>query len=213
MRKRIAALVLVALGSAALASAAQAVETGIILGLNLSRLSGRVLDLNWGTKGGFTAGAVVTFSLTDFFALQPGLFFAQKGGLHEEPYEGGKLRLAMRLSYFDLPILARLSLPLGAEAKFRPYLLGGVSYSLKLSAKFRTDFIDEYELENTLDESPVEGLKNGGLNAVFGAGFDSRISNGRFLFEGRFSRSLSTISTEGLNLRLAVFSILVGFSF
>ncbi|MBM3293841.1 MAG: PorT family protein [Candidatus Aminicenantes bacterium] len=213
MKTKIAALGMIVLGFAADGPAAPAVEPGIVLGLNMSRLSGPGLGVDWETKGGFTAGAVLTFSLTDFFALQPGLFYAQKGGLSEEPLANGKVRLALRLSHLDLPLIARLSAPTGPEAKFRPYLLGGASYSLKLSATLRTDLVDEYDMETTIDESPAEGLKSGGFNAVLGGGFEVTISNYRFLAEVRYSRGLSTLMADGSDLRQSVTSILFGFVF
>jgi len=213
MKKKIVALAVILLGVAALAWSAPTVEPGILFGMNLSKLSGQVFGMDWKAKSGFTVGAVLTFSLADLFAIQPGIFYGQKGGIHEEPYEEGKLRAAMRLSYFDFPVVARLSLPLGAEAKFRPYILGGIGASLKMGAKLRTEYIDEYELENLIDESTVKGLKAFGTFLVFGAGFNYMISDYRLVFEVRSSRSLSTISSEGLDLKLGVLAILIGVSF
>lgn len=213
MTRKIVALFLAVAASSTLASAAPAVEPGVVLGLNLSRLSGQVIGLNWGTKGGFTGGGVLTFSLTDFFAIQPGLFYSQKGGRYEEAFEDGKIRMTLRFSYFDLPVVVRLGVPLGEEAAFRLYLLGGASASLKIGAILRTDFVDAYDYEENLDESPVEGMKGLALNLVAGAGFDFRIPNGRLFLECRYSRGLSSAFAEGLSSRLSVLSILAGFSF
>jgi hypothetical protein len=213
MTRKIISLLIIVSGTAALASAAPAVEPGVVLGLNLSRLSGQVIGLNWGTKGGFTGGAVLTFSLTDFFAIQPGLLYSQKGGRYEEPYEGGKIRMTLRFSYIDLPVVAKLALPLGEEAAFRPYVLGGASAGLRIGSKLRTDLVDPYDYEENLDESQVEGVKSFVLSLVLGAGLDFRIQNGRLLLECRYSRGLSSAFSEGPSSRLSTFSILAGFSF
>lgn len=192
------------------AAAPSTSEVGIIVGMNLSKLTGDV-DVPWKTKGGVMAGFTLTLPLTSFFAIQPGLFYSQKGAQLKEEFTEGTVRTAMRLSYLDIPLVARLALPLGPDIGFRPYVLGGASYSLKLSATLRTDLIDYYE--TPLEEGKVEGLKGGGTNLVFGGGFDYLTRYGRFLFEARYSKSLQSISNEGIDLRLSVLSLIVGFSF
>jgi hypothetical protein len=107
--------------------------------------------------------------------------------------------------------VARIALPLGPEGQYRPYVLGGASYSLKLSSKLQTDYVDYYE--TPIEEGTLEGLKKSGLNLILGGGFDFAIQNGRLLLEARYSRSLATISAEGQEIRLNVVSILVGFLF
>jgi len=212
MIKKTLALSLIFFGAAASVSGAPVyIEKGINIGLNLSSLSGRGLDLDWKTKVGFTAGGTLTFPLSDFFAIQPGIFYSQKGARYQDVFAEGTVRTSMFLNYFDIPVVARLSLPLGMDSKIRPYLLGGASYSLKLSSKIRTDLVDYYE--TPLEEGDVEGIKKSGTNLVLGAGVDLLSPSGRFLFEVRYSRSLQTISTEGPDIRLNVFSIIAGFSF
>jgi len=212
MIKKTLALSLIFFGAAASVSGAPVyIEKGINIGLNLSSLSGRGLDLNWNIKAGLTAGVTLTFPLADFFAIQPGIFYSQKGARYQETFEEGTVRTTMVLNYLDIPVVARLSLPQAPEAGIRPYIMGGASYSLKLTSKIRTDLIDYYE--TPLEEGDVEGLKKSGINLVLGAGVDFLSPNGRFLFEVRYSRSLQTISTEGPDIRLNVFSIIAGFSF
>jgi hypothetical protein len=207
----IAAVLVVSAVAGAPKTEAAVIEKGILLGMNISRLSGRTMDLDWKAKSGFTGGLVLTFALTDFFALQPGVFYSQKGALYEEPYEGQTLRTAMRLSYLDFPLVARLSLPLGFEGSVRPYILGGASYSLKMGAKLRAVLIGDYE--TPIDEVELTGFKKGGGNLVLGAGVDLAVQSGRIVFEGRYSRSLGTISTEGEDVGISLLSILVGFAF
>jgi hypothetical protein len=210
MMKRMLALGVLVLAAAGPAASAY-VEKGIILGINLSNLTGKDLGVDWRTKAGFFGGFALTLPLADFFSIQPGIFYSQKGARHEEPFDSGKIRTQMRLSYFDLPVVARIALPLGPEGQYRPYVLGGASYSLKLSSKLQTDYVDYYE--TPIEEGTLEGLKKSGLNLILGGGFDFAIQNGRLLLEARYSRSLATISAEGQEIRLNVVSILVGFLF
>jgi len=207
-------VLVIVLAAASISAAAPAdIEKGIKPGINLSSFSSKVLGFDWKISVGFTAGFSLSIPLTSFFAIQPELFYSQKATVHKDAVEGGTLRSTMKLSYLDLPVLARISIPIGSEAQVRPYFLGGASFSLKVGAKLLIDYVNSYGYATPIEEDTVEGLKSTNFNFVLGAGIDFAVQGGRILIEGRYSRPFSTLSTEGLNIRLSVISILVGYLF
>ena len=216
MIRRLIAFGTILLAAAASVPAAPAssvtVETNIALGLNLSRLQGRDLDTKFDIKAGFTAGGLWSVYLTEFFGLQSGLMYSQKGGVFHTPVESGDLRSMLAFSYLEIPLVAKIGYMPRVESAFRIYLLGGASYGLKLSSKIKLDLVQE-GLETPIDEAKLDGYKSGTVNGIVGAGFDFAVRGGFLFFEGRYSKSLQTISSEGVDHRFTVLTFLAGYSF
>lgn len=209
---------LIALGSILLAAAAAApaspatLETNFALGLNLCRFEGKDMDIRFDLKAGFTAGALWSVYLTDFFGVQSGLMYSQKGGVFRTKLTNGDLRTMMAFSYLELPLVAKLGYLPRVESSFRAYVLGGASYGVKIGSRIKLDLVQD-GFETPVDDAKLEGYKTGTFNAIAGAGFDFAVKGGFLFFEGRFSKSLATISTEGVDHRFTVFSFLAGYSF
>jgi hypothetical protein len=214
MIKRIIAAGLIVLCAAAAAPASPViVETNIVLGLNLCRFEGKDMDIKFDLKAGFTAGALWSLYLTDFFGVQSGLMYSQKGGIFKTAVESGTLRSKMAFSYLEVPLVAKLGYLPRAEAAFRIYALGGASYGVKLSSRIVLDLIRE-GMETPIDDAKLDGYKAGTFNGIAGAGFEFAVKGGGLLiFEGRYSKSLATISSEGVDHRFTVLSFLAGYSF
>ena len=88
----------------------------------------------------------------------------------------------INLSYIDIPILAKFSLP--TESEFVPYAFAGPSIGILLSAK--------YEVVN-IEEDIKDETKNIDYGIVLGAGADYKIGAGCLLLDVRYSYGLTTI--------------------
>ncbi len=212
MIRRLIAFGAILLAAAAAAPAQVTVETDIALGLNLCKFQGKDMDVKFDVKAGFMAGALWSVRPSNFFAVQSGLVYSQKGGVYHTKIDSGDLRSLLAFSYLEIPLVAKLGYMPRDEAPFRVYLLGGASYGLKLSSRIRLDLVQE-GLETPIDDAKLDGYKSGASNWIAGGGFDIWVKGGRIFFEGRYSESLATVSSEGLDHRFKVLSFIAGYSF
>jgi hypothetical protein len=65
-----------------------------------------------GSRTAFTAGAEIELPLTSFFSIQLGVDYLQKGLDFGSPATNGS---GINLNYFEVPVLARVNLPVGAN--------------------------------------------------------------------------------------------------
>ena len=190
------ALVVAAPGSAS------AQGGGILVGLNSANLSfdgegfGSV-DLE--RRNGLVAGVYADWPMTDMFKLEVNALVAQKGAHITDPDFGDEL--GIDLTYLDIPVLAKVSIPTMANAGV--HLYAGPSFNIKLTESF--------DPEEEGDEDEVETLE---LGFVLGGG----ITINRFRVDVRYGFGLnSIIDQEDLGsdatVKNKVFSVLFGFAF
>lgn len=211
MKKKIVALFLAVLLFAMFAHASVVVEKGVFFGLGLSRFSGEGTSI-WNDKTGMLGGFSLSFAFSDVFALQTELYFVQKGAVNQVTGSGGILRNTMDIGVLEIPFLAKLSLPLG-ELRFRPYVLGGASYGLKLWANLSTILDDGSGYETQVGDAKVTGMKSGSPSYILGAGGDFLARDSRLNVEIRYARSFGSVLTEGTPVYSSVFCLLVGYFF
>jgi hypothetical protein len=111
-------------------------QFGIKGGINLATIGGADKSLQGvdpTAKTGFTAGISYKIGLILGLSIQPEALYTQKGALYENPL--GKITFSM--NYIDIPVLAKFNLPVPLLS---PYIEGGVSYSILLSAKEKTEY-------------------------------------------------------------------------
>ncbi len=131
-------------------------------------------------KLGFSGGLFLNYAFTEMVSVQPELLFTMKGTKHEQLENTG-----YHLTYIEIPILAKLSLP--TEAAFVPHAFAGPSIG----------FLMDATEENVNIESDVkEYFNNVEYGMVVGTGFDFLIGKGRLLLDARYSFSLSNILEE-----------------
>ncbi|MFQ6008260.1 MAG: porin family protein [Candidatus Zixiibacteriota bacterium] len=132
-------------------SAAQAnVDIGLKGGASLARFKGQNILYNVDTKNGFTVGGLLTVNVNDYLAIQPEILFVQKGtngsvSAFEFSFQGIRYHEGYwedRLSYLEVPVLAKLTIPV--EAKVEPALFVGPFFAIKLKAeeKWESTFSD-----------------------------------------------------------------------
>jgi hypothetical protein len=92
-------------------------------------------------KFGFVTGISYKIDLILGLSIQPEVLYIQKGAIYEPStislasiYPGASVdgKLTMKLDYIDIPILVKYSLPIPVIS---PYIVGGVSYGILVSAK------------------------------------------------------------------------------
>jgi hypothetical protein len=97
------------------------------------------------TKLGFVAGISYKMNLILGLSIQPELLYIQKGAIYEPPtisiasvYPGGSVngKVTMKLDYIEIPVLVKYSLPIPVIS---PYIEGGISYGILVSAKSKTE--------------------------------------------------------------------------
>jgi hypothetical protein len=196
---------------AILVSPAAAVSTkgGIKLGLNFSNFPKVAGETDWQVKTGFVAGGCLSFNLFEFFAIQPELLFSWKGAQYREETSEHIYEQIISLTYIDLPVLAKLTVPL--DSKYRPFIYAGPYFGLKLSATSRitietaTDYIDQ--------ETKLDSAKTWDRGLVYGGGIQISLSGGTFVMEARYAMSSASVFNVGTEKKNKVVSVLVGAQF
>jgi hypothetical protein len=185
------------------------IKGGVKLGLNFSNFPKVAGEADWQVKTGFVAGGCVSFNLFEFFAIQPELLFSWKGAQFQEETSEHFYEQIIGLTYIDLPILAKLTVPL--DSRYRPFLYAGPYFGLKLSATSRitiesaSDFIDQ--------ETKLDSAKTWDRGLVYGGGIQIILIGGTFVLEARYAMSSASVFNVGAEKKNKVVSILVGAQF
>ncbi len=185
------------------ASAQTGASFGVKAGVNFANLnfSGDNIDVSPDQRTGLVAGAFVLVPMSPTFGVQIEGLYSQKGSKFEE----AGFKSTTELDMFDVPVLARYTIPSSTSTSF--HLFAGPSFNFKLSANDIEEFDGEEEKTDIGDD--VEGFEFG---LVFGAG----IEFGKFIIDGRYSHGLTNLNkddTENLEVKTRVFSIMAGFRF
>ena len=181
---------------------------GLKIGVNMAEFYGDdVGSSSW--KDGLCAGGFVTYNINDWFAIQPELLFTMKGSKQKGGNSGEEWKKTVSLNYLEIPILARVKLPIENGGS----LYSGFALAMKLSGKSNTKFEATGE---SVDED-IEDIKSPDLGLVFGWGWDSffdELVKGLRL-ELRLTLGLMRIddSEEKADLKNKVLSVMLGYSF
>ena len=204
MRVQTLALALILTVGGSSASAQTGVSFGVKAGANLANLdfSGDDVDVSFDRRVGLVAGAFMLVPMTETFGFQVEGLYSQKGAKFEEDgFEG-----SLKLDSFDVPVLARYTIPSSTDTSF--HLFAGPSLGFKLSAKSKTSFDGEDDEEDISDD--VAGVDFG---VVIGAGLEF----GRFVVDGRYTHGLTNLNkaedNDGVETKSRVFSLMAGFRF
>jgi hypothetical protein len=160
-------------------AAYSSISAGLRAGLNVATLYGDDVS-EAGARTGFSGGLFLTYSLTPIVAIQPEILFSAKGaeidrdgfspmGVGEREYTFG---------YLELPMLARVNVPLRSAA--RPYLIAGPALAIKLYGD-----LDEEDLG--------ESLKGSDLGVVVGGGLDVGLGARRVVLDARYTFGLNDV--------------------
>jgi hypothetical protein len=179
---------------------AQTATTGIIgkgvkVGLNMAKATGGdVQDAKM--YMGFAVGGFMTYAFSDMFAVQPELQYTMKGS----KYDAGGTTTKAKLSYIEIPILAKVMLS-GGE-KIKPSFYAGPGIGFLMSAKYE-------------DEDIKDNMKSTDLGLIGGVGVDYLMGAHKITFDLRYEAGLTKLDdTEAkADIKNSCISILVGMGF
>lgn len=179
---------------------------GAKTGASISTFKGTTLD-NIDSRTAWLGGAFLNMQLAPAFAIQPEFILTQRGA----DFTNNGVRRNLKVSYFEVPVLAKLRAPVGEV--FFPHILLGPNFS------FRTNV--DYSATNTGGGTAIStndaDIRKSDLGGIVGAGFDIETPNsGLFLtIDGRYGFGFNDIdSGDGtLEIRNAgwYFSAGIGF--
>jgi hypothetical protein len=221
-----AAIALTGLTDSLLAQRAP-IRFGVLAGANLSSINSveeRVAEAGNGLlanerRAGGQAALYATFSLGSRFSVQPELHYIQKGGkasitLPTDPegpaiFDDDRLTLGVRLSYVEIPLLARFELA-SASRSWRPFLIAGPSFSLKTGCTASTEIgtfklsgscsdeaslPDDEEAGATEAENP-DPVRETDFGAIAGVGVQGSFLSRQFSVQLRYMHGLRSIASE-----------------
>lgn len=203
---RVYAMVLcLVLGSAA-AARAEGPTFGVKGGVNFANVNvsgDGSADVNFDRRTGGVGGVFVLFPVgTGPASLQIEGLFSQKGAKVDEDGFAGKLKL----NYFDIPVLLRLSSGSTSSTSF--HVFGGPSVGFRLGAHATDDLTEDGSGSQDISDD-VERIDFG---VVAGVG----VQSGRFSVDARQQWGLSNIvknPDEGEKFKTRTFSVMVGVRF
>lgn len=221
-------------------------EAGIKLGVSGSRLTGDQVSLwitppNWNvvaevdeTKAGFVGGFYALASLSDVFAIQCEVLYAQCGG--KGPITGtgpvdlgggvikqgeidGEIRL--EVDYIEVPLLAAFKFinqeKLLLNVVIGPYVAFETRAQLKVegTAKYEDQDLSEKtkDFSNSWDFDKY--VKSWDIGALVGIGVIIPLNKVSLLFDARYSHGFRSIDnmTDPKDVKNSAFTILAGVSF
>jgi len=182
MRSKFAALLVIGICLVALAGTANA-QTKMMFGVKgqfgMTNLTGDIEDTKM--KLGFGGGAVARFALSPVFEIQPEVMVALKGcgfDIPEEYEDDYKIKL----TYIDIPVLARYNIP--TEGNIKPAIFAGPYLGILMSGKQG-------------DKDVKDELKSTDFGLVFGAGIDLKVgAKGTVAIDARYNLGLSNTNDE-----------------
>lgn len=148
-------------------------------------------EVDWIQNGypdfGFQIGIFYTRDISKYFALQPELYYSQRGH-HFYQIELYNTSYKLKVNYVEIPLLIKYKIPVGWSVK--PSLLVGPYAAFKLSAKRTLDIWGE---KDTRGVSCVNKLDYG---LVFAVNSEFSAWSRQLMFEIRFNWGLASIMSQ-----------------
>ena len=127
---------------------------GLKAGFNLTNMSEKYdgekpdKDDRGNFKPGFQIGLIGELSLSDAFAIQPGIVFATQGttykGSWDDEYSKGEGKEKMNLNYIQIPINAQYKMDLGG---MKLLLQAGPYLGYGIGGKYKSEYTEDGETE------------------------------------------------------------------
>ena len=171
---------------------------GFVGGLNFANVAGDSVEDNT-TKLCLGGGGFLDIPLSDLISIQPQVLFMMKGFEFENWDEAG-----VRMSYIDIPVLARVSIPMAGPVT--PCLFAGPYLAFNLSAESYFNDV-KYDLK---DE-----VKSTDYGLVIGGGFDYNLLVGQLILDARYVLGLTSIddTSDADDVKNTGIMIMAGYGF
>lgn len=195
---------------------AQRIDVGLKIGLERSSVSSAQAEaLGMTARYAPAGGAFLAVNLAPIFAVQPEVMFMPKGGTFPTFADQGQVvTMKLRLSYVEVPVLAKLSFPIEGT-RVKPSVFGGPALA------FKTGCSVSGESGGTSASATCTTLSGGGgtfkstdVSAILGAGLDFPIGKMKGVVEARFDLGLMNVDDSGSasEVKNRAFAAFVGFS-
>ncbi len=202
------ALGLLAVDAAAGAAAAAQASVGAQVGYSRSDLGGAGAAQLRSRQGALT-GVFLTAPLGPALSIRPELLFAQKGGRTLATLEDGSTAtFDIELAYFELPLLARVTLPRG---RFRPVLFAGPAPALQIGCDLQL-ITAGGPLRATCSEAEFTLFSEWDLGLVAGGGIELNWAQAALALEARYTAGVRSI-VDGGEVRNRAFGLLLALTF
>jgi len=157
------------------------------------------------SKVGFVGGISYKVGLLFGISIQPEVLYVQKGGVYESStislaslYPGGSVsgKNTFKMDYISIPVVVKYSiLPLPIV---KPYIVGGVSYDILVSAKSSVEYtisgVPGYSGTQSMDEDIKESLNKSDFSVQIGIGVEVMMLE----VDARYLFGLSKIDKDGV---------------
>jgi hypothetical protein len=180
-------------------------SAGIHLGVSLAQLIGKDAPsaVNEHTdKPEIALGIYGRFGFSEWLSIQPEVLFLSKG---RRDNRDGMLLGTLELDYFEVPLLARITIPV--SERVAPYLLAGPAVGVLL----------RFQLTNESDGSVTDRTdqaKRIDVSGVLGAGVEIALTRQHGLtLEARYDRSFTRILKTGDDVKNRVFAFMLGYQY
>jgi hypothetical protein len=161
-------------------------------------------EVNTGYRPGVLAGGFLAVEFGGQYAFQPEFLYAMKG-IHIHPSDQSGTS-ALELSYFEVPLLFRVSPKTKGRVGFDLFV--GPALSFRLSAKATSEWDT-----GSVSEDVKEDLKSTDVGLVVGGG----VHIGKVSIEARWTEGLTNALSHPVEgeseIKNRAFSILVGYKF
>lgn len=208
---------------AAASPAPAAAQFGLHGGVNLSRfVGGDAADVQ--EKAGLRAGGSIQLLRLGPVAIVPELYYSQKGAKITDDFADDDApqptSYDFSLDYLEIPLIAKLSFPLGRARQLRPYVAGGPVYAWNLSCEVSVAGDPQAGVEDCRQQIGSDArtaLRNADKGLALGAGLDLAVLGmGTLNLDARLVRGLDRLTTgpgAQPDLKNQAFSLMLGYSF
>jgi hypothetical protein len=163
-------------------------------------------------RAGSLFGVFVDRRLTGPLQAQFELFLAKKGGGFTSALGDVPVRISAQLVYLELPVLARLVIPVGSS-RLRPVLFGGGSVSFNIGCEFQAEVPSQVVQVGCNDSAGVGiPLHEVDFGLIAGGGLEYRRRGTAFRLEFREVFGQREVLADDV-LKNRTWAILFGFTF
>jgi hypothetical protein len=152
------------------------------------------------SRSSWQGGLFLNWQLHPIFAIQPEAIFSQKGAT----YTKNGNRTEVKLNYFEIPVLAKLRIPMGDV--FFPHFLIGPDFAFNTDAKYTSTDTQT----GTVYQSEGGNITKTDMGGLIGAGFDIQAKQLFFTMDGRYGYAFNTLGDNEYNVRNIGWAFTIG---
>ena len=191
MHRSLAVTAILALGTASSASAQVAVGLRGAANVSSPRVTenGGAPAIPYRSRSGFTVGATAGLGVTRWLTIQIEGRYAELGTRQVDAGLTGVLRV----SYVEVPLVARAAIPIGISG-VTPHLYAGGFVRFKTACDIR--FSGTASLDLDCGTADVGDLRSHDLGVVFGGGADVRLGPGDVTLDVEYALGLRNVALD-----------------